>query len=199
MDQRPRTNRAAGIRHGQPGSGTARATSRHARTPAAPELRDLEAVAQRNSGGKTWTLLYGLVTWAAAHDKTERTHTTPLTEAAIAALREAHNLGHPSPWVMPSPRVQDVPVSVKTLATWRRKAMDAAGLSHLRKAGFHCFRRKFASELKDVPLKDLMALGGWRDPKTVIQCYQQADLGRMRERWPTAIHSPNPLTRSLGS
>ncbi len=35
--------------------------------------------------------------------------------------------------------------------------------------------------LKDVPLKDLMALGGWRDPKTVIQCYQQADLGRMRE------------------
>lgn len=47
--------------------------------------------------------------------------------------------------------------------------MDAAGLRHLRKAGFHCFRRKFASELKDVPLKDLMALGGWRNPKTVIQ------------------------------
>lgn len=58
---------------------------------------------------------------------------------------------------------------MKTLAEWRRKAMDAAGLRHLRKAGFHCFRRKFASELKDVPLKDLMALGGWRNPKTVIQ------------------------------
>ncbi len=77
--------------------------------------------------------------------------------------------------------------------------MDAAGLRHLRKAGFHCFRRKFASELKDVPLKELMALGGWRDPKTVIQCYQQAVLGRMRERWPTAIPSPNPLTPRLGS
>ncbi len=62
---------------------------------------------------------------------------------------------------MPSPRGHDAPVSVKTLAGWRRKAMDAAGLRHLRKAGFHCFRRKFASELKDVPLKDLMALGGW--------------------------------------
>ncbi len=70
--------------------------------------------------------------------------------------------------------------------------MDAAGLSHLRNAGFHCFRRKFASELKDVPLKDLMALGGWKDPKTVIQCYQQADLGRMRD----ALANRNPLTQS---
>ncbi len=59
-------------------------------------------------------------------------------------------------------------------------------------AGFHCFRRKFASELKDVPLKDLMALGGWKDPKTVIQCYQQADLGRMRD----ALANRNPLTQS---
>jgi len=86
----------------------------------------------------------------------------------------------------------DAPVSVKTLATWRRKAMDSAGLSYLRKAGFHCFRRKFASELKDVPLKDLMALGGWKDSKTVIQCYQQADLGRMRD----ALANRNPLTQS---
>jgi integrase len=70
--------------------------------------------------------------------------------------------------------------------------MDAAGLRHLRQAGFHCFRRKFASELKDVPLKDLMALGGWKDPKTVIQCYQQADLGRMRQ----ALAQRNPLTES---
>ncbi len=38
-------------------------------------------------------------------------------------------------------------------------APDAAGLSHLRNAGFQCFHRKFASELKDVPLQNLMALG----------------------------------------
>ncbi len=38
---------------------------------------------------------------------------------------------------------------------------------------------KVASELKDVPLKDLMALGGWKDPKTVIQCYQQADHSKL--------------------
>ncbi len=39
-----------------------------------------------------------------------------------------------------------------------------------------------------------MALGGWKDPKTVIQCYQQADLGRMRE----ALANRNPLTQNLG-
>ncbi len=32
---------------------------------------------------------------------------------------------------------------------------------------------------KDVPVKDLMALGGWKDPKTVIQCYQQADHSKL--------------------
>ncbi len=42
---------------------------------------------------------------------------------------------------------------------------------------------------------DLMALGGWKDPKTVIQSYQQADLGRMRE----ALANRNPLTQNLGS
>ena len=40
--------------------------------------------------------------------------------------------------------------------------------------------------------KDLMALGGWRDPKTVIQCYQQADLGRVCQ----ALANRNPLTES---
>ncbi len=37
-------------------------------------------------------LTRALVTWAAAHDKAEREHTTPLTEAAIGALREAYKL-----------------------------------------------------------------------------------------------------------
>ena len=45
-------------------------------------------------------LTRALVTWAAAHDKTELEHTTPLTEAAIDALHEAYKLGHPSRWVM---------------------------------------------------------------------------------------------------
>jgi hypothetical protein len=41
-------------------------------------------------------------------------------------------------------------------------------------------RRKFATELKDLPLKDLCYLGGWKDPKTLLTCYQQPDEEGMR-------------------
>jgi hypothetical protein len=33
--------------------------------------------------------------------------------------------------------------------------------------GWHSFRRKFATELKHIPLKDLCDLGGWKDSRTV--------------------------------
>ena len=42
-------------------------------------------------------------------------------------------------------------------------------------------RRNFATELKDTPLKDLCALGGWKDHNTVLKCYQHADEAAMRE------------------
>ena len=45
----------------------------------------------------------------------------------------------------------------------------------------HSLRRKFATELKDEPLKDLCQLGGWKDPQTVLKCYQTADEESMRE------------------
>lgn len=46
--------------------------------------------------------------------------------------------------------------------------------------GYHSLRRQFATELKDAPLKDLAYLGGWKDPKTLLTCYQQADEGTQR-------------------
>jgi hypothetical protein len=46
--------------------------------------------------------------------------------------------------------------------------------------GWHGLRRKFGSELKEVPLTDLSALGGWSDFKTIIRCYQQPDQTNMR-------------------
>jgi hypothetical protein len=41
--------------------------------------------------------------------------------------------------------------------------------------GWHALRRQFASELKHTPLNDLCALGGWKSPKTVLECYIQPD------------------------
>ena len=42
-------------------------------------------------------------------------------------------------------------------------------------------RRKFATELKHVPLKDLCLLGGWKEPQTVLKCYQRPDECTMRD------------------
>jgi integrase len=51
---------------------------------------------------------------------------------------------------------------------------DASGL------GWHGLRRKFATELKGASLKDLSQLGGWKDPQTILKCYQSADEESMR-------------------
>jgi len=47
----------------------------------------------------------------------------------------------------------------------------------------------FATELKRVPLKDLCQLGGWKEPQTVLKCYQRADEATMRE----ALASRRPV------
>jgi hypothetical protein len=41
-------------------------------------------------------------------------------------------------------------------------------------------RRRFATELKEVPLNDFCALGGWNSPQTVLACYQTPDADIMR-------------------
>jgi len=46
--------------------------------------------------------------------------------------------------------------------------------------GWHSLRRKFATEMKDTPLRDLCELGGWKSPQTVLTCYQQPDQDTMR-------------------
>ena len=66
------------------------------------------------------------------------------------------------------------------MSVWFRRAIALAGVSVPPKTGFHALRRKFATELKDVPLPDLCDLGGWKDVKTILQCYQASDADTMR-------------------
>ena len=47
--------------------------------------------------------------------------------------------------------------------------------------GWHSLRRKFASDLMDQPLKVLCELGGWKNPQTVLICYQHANTGQLRK------------------
>jgi hypothetical protein len=40
-------------------------------------------------------------------------------------------------------------------------------------------RRKFANDLRHVPLKDLACLGGWKDTQTLLKCYLTEDEAAM--------------------
>jgi len=41
--------------------------------------------------------------------------------------------------------------------------------------GWHSFRRPFANALRNVPLRDLKDLDGWKTEQTVVAVYLKAD------------------------
>lgn len=83
--------------------------------------------------------------------------------------------------VFPSPTDPTEPVSRHLLRDWWRDLERLAGLPVSPGRGWHSLRRKFATECKDLPLKDLMALGGWSDPQTLLRYYMQSDPITMRQ------------------
>ena len=124
----------------------------------------------------------GAIRWRAEHEKTGFGHVTPATAEAIAALEEARtwNRGVGDAPVLPHTKDPSKCTTNAMAAGWWRKAVKLAGLEPKRGRGWHSLRRKFASDLMDQPLKVLCELGGWKDSKTVLRCYQRADDTRLR-------------------
>ncbi|MBI3983217.1 MAG: hypothetical protein HY337_09905 [Gemmatimonadetes bacterium] len=58
---------------------------------------------------------------------------------------------------------------------WLVAAERHAGLPKLKGGLWHPYRRKWATERKHLPLKDVAAAGGWQDVETLLECYQQPD------------------------
>jgi integrase len=123
------------------------------------------------------------IRWRAETEKTGYGHATPMTEKAELALRGAlgrsDSIGE-SP-VLPSPTDSRRSVSRNLTRDWWKKAERLAELAPKRGRGWHSIRRKFASDLKQIPLKTLQKLGGWRTHQTILMCYQDADEDEMRE------------------
>ena len=122
------------------------------------------------------------VRWRAEHEKTGYEHVTPLTDEAVAALDAAWRMGigTGNAPVLPAPRDAERCMSHVCAFKWWRKAQTLAGLEPKPRRGWHSLRRKFASDLMDTPLKVLCELGGWKDPQTVLKCYQRPDAGQLR-------------------
>ena len=123
------------------------------------------------------------IRWREATDKVGWEHDTPLSDEAVAALRlaERYRLDDAGGWVFPSPEDPARPCSRNIMRDWWDKAQIAAGLNHIKRLGWHSLRRKFANDLRHVPLKDLASLGGWKDTQTLLKCYLKEDEQAMVE------------------
>ena len=121
------------------------------------------------------------VHWRAANDKSGFDHTTPLSAASVAALRDARrSAGIISLWVFPLRENPAEPLTRYTLAFWWKEGERRAGIPHQRAGAWHQLRRLFASELKGQSLRDVAMLGGWKNPTTLLTLYQRADVETMR-------------------
>ena len=122
------------------------------------------------------------IRWRAENEKTGYEHHTPVTAEAVAALAEAKER-NPRPkgvLVLPAPQDPSRCVGAALVRSWWCRAERLAGFEPKRGRGWHSLRRKFASDLMDLPLKVLCELGGWKDAQTILKCYQRPDAGQLR-------------------
>lgn len=123
------------------------------------------------------------IRWRAEQDKIGHEHVTPMVEAARLALlkhRLRSGASEAGSWVFPAPSSPSQPLSRHLARDWWERTEAAAGIARVPGRGWHALRRKFATELKGAALKDLCALGGWKDHNTILKCYQQPDPAAMR-------------------
>ena len=71
-----------------------------------------------------------------------------------------------------------------------KRAYRYAGLERPKGGLWHPFRRKWATERKEYPVKDVAAAGGWEDIPTALM-YQQPDEATLRQ----VMDHPNPLEK----
>jgi integrase len=124
------------------------------------------------------------ITWRAEHDKIRQTWVVPAHSEVFAELvrfRAAHpGIGSALLFPHPQRRGHRAGSVTRHLAAWWLK--EAFRRSKVLKPGgslWHMFRRVWATERKDLPLKDVAAVGGWKDTSTLLR-YQQPDEATMR-------------------
>ena len=117
------------------------------------------------------------VTWRGAADKKKKTRTVPLPRKLGALLwgllRRLRIVGEAP--LFPQVRRPERPMNTTELYQWFAAAERAAGLEKLAGGVWHAYRRKWAKERKHLPVKDVMAAGGWEDIDTFLNSYNEPD------------------------
>ncbi len=95
--------------------------------------------------------------------------------------------------VFPALKDPTRPFDRHLLDNWLRRAFPKAGLKQDPGGLWHTLRRKWATERKGYPEKDVAAAGGWRDERTILTSYQQPDAATVMQ---VVLH---PTQRLVGS
>lgn len=121
----------------------------------------------------------GVVRVRSASAKLGKFRLTVIGTRAVEALKA---LPQASPWVFPSPRGPG-PIAPQTI-TWRwgrlRKRAGLQGPDG--EVWLHDTRRTWGTvSAQQLPLPDVLSMGGWRNASTLIQHYHRLTPGRLRE------------------
>lgn len=122
------------------------------------------------------------IRWRAEADKIGYEHTNPLCVEILPLIKQAKAIAELTGdvWVFPCPRDATKPMTRDDAATLWRSIADASGIKEGSRIGTHAFRRAFANRLRDVNLRDLKDLGGWKSSQTVVGTYLQPDQDAQR-------------------
>ncbi len=125
----------------------------------------------------------GTIRWRAENDKKGYEQVVPMSDAvrdALLARRKLRRAIGNTP-VFPALKGPMKPCSRHLLADWLRQAYRKAGIEPQPGGLWHPIRRKWVTERKGYPVKDVAAAGGWRDEQTMIRSYQHADAETVRQ------------------
>jgi len=121
----------------------------------------------------------GTIRWRAETDKVGYEHRNPLHPELVSLLkRERARTGAiGEAWLFPSDTNPAHPCSRVSISSRScgRSCVMRRGFQALKRYGWHSFRRAFANALRDVPLRELKDLGGWKSERTVVAVYLRPD------------------------
>jgi len=116
------------------------------------------------------------IRWRAEADKKRKEWCIPIPSGLADEIRQfQRRLGAVGGWVFVAEKNPDVPMDRHLFDKWLTVAEKEAGVSKLDGGLWHPYRRKWATERKNLPLKDVAAAGGWSDIDTLLKVYQQPD------------------------
>lgn len=118
---------------------------------------------------------HGAIRWPADTDKEGTETLQPMSRALRKVVDRARGRGFVETYLFPSPGDRSEPVSYDRATAWLDRAEKTAELEPLPRGKWHAFRRKWATERKHLPDKDVAEVGGWRDLSSLRRAYQQTD------------------------